>query len=611
MAPRRITNEIAHSVARQKRVFPLEDFSGETSAEWRVRCELCQKNLILSYTKLFNAKEIGCRDCSIADTAKKRAYSTTSKTLLKAGWQLVTPFEDYKNQFEPIQALHLKCQKLTEHPAHLLKKKLCECEHEAKWAERKAEGEAVARSRGGQLLDTWYVESRQWGRWACHKGHVWSTHWYSVVGEMKTRCPFCSGREAISGINDLATVNPVLSASFDRDKNMPLCPEELLPNSNLKVWWLCPKGHSFDTIISNRNLLGNGCPYCSNHKVLKGFNDLMTLEPEVAKSWHPSKNKNSPAEVTRTSNKKAWWLCDKRHETYTVISSKVMARGACSVCIGRSVEKGFNDLATVRPDVASLWHPSKNGVLKPSDVTQFSNKRVWWLCERGHDWKKDVNGRAQGRGCPYCAYKKCWSGFNDLATTHPHLLDDWDYKKNELDPTKIIAGGHHLAFWNCNVHGGYEGLTVNRAFGFESGCPNCSENGYRPYYRGLLYFIENKKLGARKIGITNTHKNRRRLEAFSSVGWSIISTWEDERGIVAKLTETALLKTWIRQELQMPPFLEIAQMSNLNGHSETFSEFGPSNEIICGKASELFSKFQKLAQKDSESLALVEQKVTH
>lgn len=606
MSPRVITREDAHSVALSKQVLPLEDFCGDTLALWRVRCNVCHKTLEISYRTLYNAKEIGCRDCSIADRAKKRAYSATSKSLMGAGWELLTPYEAYTTQFSAVQARHIKCDKLTEYSAHLLKKKLCECEHEAKFAERKAEGEAVANSRGGRLLETWYEGARQWARWACHKGHEWPTHWHSVVGKRRTWCPFCSGRQAISGVNDLATVNPVLSATFDLEKNAPLRPEELLPNSNLKVWWLCSRRHSFDTVISNRHLLGNGCPYCSNHKVLGGFNDLLSREPAVAQYWHPSKNKKHPSEVTRTSNQKAWWLCEENHETFTLISTKAVSRGACSVCTGRSVEKGFNDLATVRPDVAALWHPTKNEKLTPSHLTQFSNQRVWWLCELGHDWKKDVRGRSQGRGCPFCAYKKCWSGFNDLGTTHPHLLGEWDYGRNELDPTKIIAGGKHLAFWTCDKHGSYEATTVNRAFGLQSGCPNCSESGYRPYYRGLLYFIENKKLGARKIGITNTHKNRRRIEAFASAGWEVISTWEHDEGIVAKMTEKILLHAWIRQELQMPAFLERFQMASLNGQSETFSEYGASNEEICRKGEELFRKFQEIAEREIESLTAVD-----
>jgi len=606
MSPTVISQETATDIAESRKIEPLEEFGGDTTAPWHVRCKLCGQEFYSSYRKLRSAKLIGCRECSIADTAKKRAYKATFMSLQKAGWELLTTASEYRTQFELARVRHQKCEREIDYEPHLLKNKLCECEHEERFAQRRREGEVVAASRNGRLLDTWYENSRQWGSWCCEKGHIWKTHWYSVVGRQKTWCPFCSGREAIIGVNDLATVNPVLAQTFDSAKNDPLRPDGILPNSHLKVWWLCSKGHSFDAIVSNRHLLGTACPFCSNHKVLAGYNDLMSREPDVARYWHPTKNKELPNQVTRTANKKVWWLCEQQHETHSHIPTKVNARGACSTCIGRTVQTGFNDLATLRPDVARLWHPTKNKGLTPGDVTPASNQRVWWLCDVGHDWQKDISGRSQGRGCPYCAYKKCWSGFNDLATTHPYLLEEWDYEKNVVDPTKIIAGGEHLVAWICGTHGQYDALTVARAFGNQSGCPSCSESGYRPYYRGLLYFIEHRKLGARKIGITNTHKNKRRLEAFRAAGWDVVATWEHDEGLVAKLTERAVLFSWIRQELLLPPFLDRSQMSNLNGQTETFSMDGPTNGEVFQRCDAFFGKFRQIAEKDIEGLSLLE-----
>ena len=39
------------------------------------------------------------------------------------------------------------------------------------------------------------------------------------------------------------------------------------------------------------------------------------------------------------------------------------------------------------PTIANEWHPTKNGNLKPIDVTVSSNKKVWWLCSKGHEWE--------------------------------------------------------------------------------------------------------------------------------------------------------------------------------------------------------------------------------
>ena len=39
------------------------------------------------------------------------------------------------------------------------------------------------------------------------------------------------------------------------------------------------------------------------------------------------------------------------------------------------------------PEIAKEWHPTKNERLTPLDVTAFSNRFVWWQCEKGHEWR--------------------------------------------------------------------------------------------------------------------------------------------------------------------------------------------------------------------------------
>ena len=43
-----------------------------------------------------------------------------------------------------------------------------------------------------------------------------------------------------------------------------------------------------------------------------------------------------------------------------------------------------------------------------------------------------VGSRIKGTGCPYCAGQKVLEGYNDLATTNPELLEEWDYQKNTI-----------------------------------------------------------------------------------------------------------------------------------------------------------------------------------
>ena len=63
------------------------------------------------------------------------------------------------------------------------------------------------------------------------------------------------------------------------------------------------------------------------------------------------------------------------------------------------------NLAKLHPDLAKKWHSTKNRNLKPTDVTPGSHQKVWWICEKGHEWEATVSSRVSGNGCPYCAKK--------------------------------------------------------------------------------------------------------------------------------------------------------------------------------------------------------------
>ena len=51
--------------------------------------------------------------------------------------------------------------------------------------------------------------------------------------------------------------------------------------------------------------------------------------------------------------------------------------------------KDYN-LAALYPDIAKEWHPTKNGDLTVDNVTPKSNKKVWWICSKGHEYESSV-----------------------------------------------------------------------------------------------------------------------------------------------------------------------------------------------------------------------------
>lgn len=243
--------------------------------------------------------------------------------------------------------------------------------------------------------------------WICKESHEWQD---SPNHRSRGRgCPICSHKNRyisktynwIGQKGSLATINPELAEEWHPTKNGELLPSQITVNNGKKVWWMCKLGHEWEAQVKSRNH-SVGCPVCSGHKILVGYNDLETVNPKLAKEWHPIKNGNlTPRDVTKSNGKKVWWLCNNGHEWEAKISNRTIGDD-CPICSGKKVLVGFNDLQTKNPEIAKEWHPTKNGDLTPQDVTQGSNKKVWWQCSKGHEWKTEVSHRTNGRRCPVC-----------------------------------------------------------------------------------------------------------------------------------------------------------------------------------------------------------------
>ena len=100
---------------------------------------------------------------------------------------------------------------------------------------------------------------------------------------------------------------------------------------------MCEKGHEWEASPHNRNF-GTGCPYCAGRFAIKGETDLMTLYPDIAEEWHPTKNKGiTPLDITpRSSTKKYWWLCPNCGNEYRAYAYQRTTTGSgCPKCAGK------------------------------------------------------------------------------------------------------------------------------------------------------------------------------------------------------------------------------------------------------------------------------------
>ncbi len=313
-------------------------------------------------------------------------------------------------------------------------------------------------------------------------------------------CPYLYGRYAWPGYNDLKTLRPEIAKEWHPTKNGQITPQDVTVGSGKKVWWYLPyddpkTGKHFDfeweAMVRDRCGRDYKCPFISGKAVYKGFNDLASCYPEIAKEWHPTKNGKLRADqVTVGSSKKVWWYLpydDPKTGKHFDLEWEATIVGRCNG-IGcpylsiptKKILSGFNDLATVSPIVASEWNYEKNGDLTPEMFSVSSNQSVWWIGKCGHEWKTAISNRTSGKGCPFCVKGgKRLSRFNDFETwctnnQREELLSEWDYEKNDRLLSEVKASSKYKANWKCSVCG-HEWSAVMSSRKKGIGCPECGK----------------------------------------------------------------------------------------------------------------------------------------
>lgn len=281
--------------------------------------------------------------------------------------------------------------------------------------------------------------------------------------------------------NILSEVHPELVAEWS-DKNLPLTPDRITYGSNKVVWWKGACGHEWQTSVKARSN-GENCPICSGARVIEGINDLATLKPELADEWSSKNDPLKPTMVTTGSHKKVIWQDKYGHEWTATVKSRALNGTGCPYCSHNKVLVGFNDLASQRPQIASEWS-ERNYPLKPDMVTVFANRKVWWRCSKGHEWNTLISTRSGGSGCPYCSGQLLLKGFNDFATTHPQLAQEWSDRNLPFTPDMINEKSRRNVWWKCRECG-YEWQSVVYARVKGTVCPVCADRAVMEGYNDL------------------------------------------------------------------------------------------------------------------------------
>lgn len=158
--------------------------------------------------------------------------------------------------------------------------------------------------------------------------------------------------------------------------------------------------------------------------------------------------------------------------------------------------KDTQKLFESNPELEKEWDYIKNGKLglNPERLTAGSNKKAFWICPLGHSYDSYiVNRTKKNTGCSVCAGQKILPGFNDLATTRPDLLEEWDYELNNklgVEPENVMRGSHDVVNWICPFGHKYKKEIHARTGG--QGCSVCSKESQTSFPEQAIYFYLSK-----------------------------------------------------------------------------------------------------------------------
>ena len=311
--------------------------------------------------------------------------------------------------------------------------------------------------------------------WRCKEGHEWQ----AVIASRNSgvKCSKCSAKIAVQLVinsklkkHGSLAKNKLLAKEWHSTKNNELKPEHVLSGSSKKVWWKCKNEHEWQAVI-NARVIGYGCPYCSGRKASVESN-LSVDRPELAKFWHPVKNKFlKPHDVKSRSGKKVWWECKNGHEWHSTVIGMTRRINPCQYCVGKIASKK-NNFTITHPLIAKEWDYAKNVDLLPASFTFGSIKNIWWKCENGHEWQTTINARTSHDSyCPFCM-GNLPSKENNLSVRNPYLAKEWHPIKNgNLDSTKVMSGSGKKVWWKCKNGHEWQAVICSRNSGH--GCPYC------------------------------------------------------------------------------------------------------------------------------------------
>lgn len=241
----------------------------------------------------------------------------------------------------------------------------------------------------------------------CDKGHFYDTNLSSLIYN-QFQCMVCNNKILQPGINSLLDTHKQLASEVSPNEERN--PTEFFKDSAYEMLWKCPicKGE-YKHPIRDREVGDDSCPYCTNRKVLPGYNSLDVIKPELIPEWSPN-NEKPMHDYLATSSSYVLWVCSNCNGEY---SARICDRGVgdvnCPYCSDRKVLPGFNSFAIKHAELLEEWDYINNYLIcNPDTILDNNNINVWWICKDCNKRyslsvkKKLYYNKRHMKSCTYC-----------------------------------------------------------------------------------------------------------------------------------------------------------------------------------------------------------------
>lgn len=268
---------------------------------------------------------------------------------------------------------------------------------------------------------------------------------------------------------------------YEKNNQIGLKIDNIGKSSKEKVWWLCPRGHSYQSQIVQR-AQGSECPNCYKNQ---------TSIPEQF-LYFSFMQKFSEVENRKMLDNYEFDIFIKPLNLlieYDGILYHKIKQNKRELEIDKenyAKEKGYRFIR-----VQEINEANKDGII--GNVVKFkfkgSEKRMMMLFSLVVDAILSNYGIHIDKTLPKGIYNEARQHslkerkLKSIVYSHPDLLKEWDYEKNEnLKPSYFSLGSEQKVWWICSKGHSYESMISNRTKQ-NTGCPYCAGNNKKKVYK--------------------------------------------------------------------------------------------------------------------------------